>query len=173
MPPCLAVAMTPADLPPVPLYRPGSLADAVAALASAPAPAAIYAGGTDFFAGLRQGAAPASLIWVASVPEMRGIRRAADALVIGALTTHDAAWRAPELDAIPGLAAAWRRIATVRIRRHATLGGNLMARRPRYEMSILLTALGAVARLAGPGGTTDLPVQDIWQADLSAHPLLV
>ncbi|MDQ0314460.1 FAD binding domain-containing protein [Amorphus orientalis] len=168
-----SISVTQSDLPPVALFRPASVDDAIADLAEAPAPAAIFAGGTDFFAWLREGATPASLIWIDRIEEMKAVEQTADALVLGARLTHDEAWQHPALDAVPGLAASWRKIATVRIRRQATLGGNLMARRTRYELSILLTALGASARFAGPAGVTELPVDKIWDADLSAHPLLV
>lgn len=167
------LARSQADLPPVPLYRPESVAEAIHALDTAPAPAAFYAGGTDFFARLREGEAPAALVWLDRLQELREIGRDDDTLRLGALVTHHEAFRHPALDAVPGLAAAWRRIATVRIRRQATLGGNLMARRTRYELSILLTALGARAQMAGPEGTIDLPVEDLWQTDSAAHPLLV
>jgi len=168
-----SVSVTQADLAPVALFRPETVEDAVRDLAAAPAPVSIYAGGTDFFARLREGAAPASLVWIDRIAEMKAIRRTADALVLGARVTHHEAWQHPALDAVPGLADAWRKIATVRIRRQATLGGNLMARRTRYELSILLMALGATARFAGAGGTTDIPVDAIWDAELDAHPLLV
>ncbi|WP_371158013.1 xanthine dehydrogenase family protein subunit M [Jannaschia sp. 2305UL9-9] len=165
-------ALTQADLPPLPLWSPDTLADAIAALRHAPSPAAIYAGGTDFFAQVREGASPASLIWIDGIAALRQVRATPATLTLGALLTHHQVMALPELDAIPGLAAAWGRIATVRIRRQATLGGNLMARRARYELSILLDALGATAHLIGPDGARDLPVGDIWTADLSGTPLL-
>lgn len=167
------IAHSQADLPPLPLYRPDTVEEAVRALGEAPAPAAIYAGGTDFFARLREGDAPGALVWIDRLEELRRIEAGKDALHIGALTTHFEAVAHPALEAVPGLAAAWRKIATVRIRRQATLGGNLMALRPRYELSILLSALGATARMAGAAGTRDIPVEDLWEADLLAHPLLV
>lgn len=168
-----SVSVTQADLPPVALFRPTTIDEAIADFGQAPEPAAIYAGGTDFFARLREGEAPASLIWIDRIEELKAVERTADALVLGARLTHDEVWQHPALDAVPGLAASWRKIATVRIRRQATLGGNLMARRTRYELSILLTALGARARFAGPAGLMERPVEDIWTADLSDHPLLV
>ncbi|WP_196222668.1 FAD binding domain-containing protein [Pseudooceanicola algae] len=165
------MSRTPADLSPVPLYRPTTVDEAVAALQESGA--AVYAGGTDFFAAVRQGLAPQALVWIAGIAEMKGASVADDVLRIGALSTHDESVEAPELDAVPGLARAWASIATVRIRNQATLGGNLMARRERYELSILLTAVGATARMAGPEGYRDMPVQDLWQADLTSTPLLV
>lgn len=167
------VARTQADLPPLPLYRPSTVDEAIATLGTAPAPAAIYAGGTDFFARLREGEEPKSLVWIDRLEELGGILATDPALILGARVTHHQAVAHPALATVPGLSAAWAKIATVRIRRQATLGGNLMARRTRYELSILLSALGATARFAGPDGDAEIPVEDIWTADLSAHPLLV
>ncbi|KAA2312412.1 hypothetical protein DL237_17495 [Pseudooceanicola sediminis] len=164
------VARTPADLAPMPLYRPETISEALAALHESGG--TIYAGGTDFFAGVRQGLSPKALIWVAAIAEMKGCTIDSNGLHMGALNTHDESVAAPELDAVPGLAEAWSKIATVRIRHQATLGGNLMARRERYELSILLTALGATARMVGPELQVDMPVQDLWQADLEKTPLL-
>jgi carbon-monoxide dehydrogenase medium subunit len=73
---------------------------------------------------------------------------------------------------LPSLAHPWSRIANVRIRFSATLGGNLMARRTRYEGAILLTALGARMRLRWAAGETEIPVQDLWTADLPRAALL-
>lgn len=167
------LSVTQSELPPFRLERPTSITAAVAALAGAEPPVAIYAGGTDFFAKVRTGLRPASLISLARVEEMKTLRRDGDALIIGALVTHFDGARDPLTRAVPGLAEAWRQVATVRIRRQATLGGNLMARHTRYEMSILLTALGASAHMAGPNSELVLPVEDLWAADLTAHPLLV
>jgi CO/xanthine dehydrogenase FAD-binding subunit len=68
-----------------------------------------------------------------------------------------------------GFAAAWGKIANVRVRFSATIGGNLMARHTRYECSILLSALEANARLRGPAGTFEMPVEKLWNATLPAE----
>lgn len=166
------LAPTAAALPAFALFRPDSVAAALEAFAGDAAGACFYAGGTDFFARVREGAAPARLIWVDGLAELRRVERDAESLTLGALLTHESAWRNAALDAVPGLAAAWRSIATQRIRRQATLGGNLMARRTRYELSILLTALDATALLAGSDARGELPVSALWDADLGARPLL-
>ena len=159
------VATTQGGLAPFALYRPRTLSEARAAMSSAPRPVALYAGGTDFFASVREGLQPASLIWLAGIAELSAAEADADWLTLGSGLSHEEAVRHPALVAVPGLAQAWGRIATVRIRRHATLGGNLMARRPRYELSILLSALCARARLATSTGMLELPVEALWDLD--------
>ncbi len=167
------VATTQSGLPPFALYRPDSRESLQTALAEAPEPVAFYAGGTDIFAAFREGLRPGSLIWLASYPDLDGIVIADGSLRLGAGVTHDAACSDPALDAVPGLRAAWEKIATARIRRHATLGGNLMARRERYELSILLGALGAMALLTDGTGSTRTAVNDLWDRPSDAPPVLL
>ena len=167
------IATTQSALPPFALYRPGSVSEAVACLQDADAPAVFYAGGTDIFAKLRQGLRPASLIWLDLVAELTAAEAGRDALTLGAGLTHAAAVAHPALASVPGLSEAWGRIATTRIRRHATLGGNLMARHTRYELSILFSALSATARLATPAGAREMPVQDLWALPAEERALLV
>ncbi len=167
------LATTQADLPAFRIVRPDTLAAAREALAGAEAPVALYAGGTDFFARVRRGEKPATLVSLSRLADLKQVSRTDGALTLGACVTHVAAAAHPALDAVPGLAAAWRRIATVRIRQQATLGGNLMARNTRYELSILLTALSATALMDGPDGPAEVPVQDLWDGVPGRRPLLV
>jgi hypothetical protein len=48
-----------------------------------------------------------------------------------------------------------------------------MARRTRYEGSILLSALSARARLRTMNGETELPVEELWSTNLTARALLI
>ncbi len=167
------LATTQAGLDPFHLYRPETVEDAMAAMAAGQPPVCFYAGGTDIFAAFREGLRPGSLIWLDRLPDRSRISVQANRLTLGAGVTHMQAVADPALDEVPGLASAWRRIATVRIRRHATLGGNLMARRPRYELSILLSALSARATLASGGGLRDVPVEALWDLPANRPELLV
>jgi carbon-monoxide dehydrogenase medium subunit len=126
------------------------VAEAVAALAE-PGAAAV-AGGTDLCAGFNAGKTPALLVCLAGVSALRGIAVSATEIRIGAMTTHAEGSRHPGLAAaLPGFSAAWGKLANPRVRHRATIGGNIMARHTRYEMSLLLTALGA--RLEFTDGT--------------------
>jgi carbon-monoxide dehydrogenase medium subunit len=149
------------DLSPFALARPRTLREALAVMGDAEAPVP-YAGGTDIFASFREGLAPATLVALRDVDELRGIQQVGDCLSLGALLTHADAVRSEELAAVPGLADGWRRIATVRIRHSATLGGNLMARKTRYEMSILLSALGAHVILTSARGESEVATPALW-----------
>jgi carbon-monoxide dehydrogenase medium subunit len=154
------IATTVQSAPRARLCRAASVAEAVAALAE-PGSAAV-AGGTDLCAQYNAGGTPALLVCLAGLNELRGISITPDAIRIGALTTHaqgsrDAGLRA----ALPGFADAWGLLANPRVRHRATIGGNLMARHTRYEMSLLLTALEARLIFAGdthaPAGIWDQP----------------
>ena len=137
------LAPTQAALPPFRLVRPATLAEAEAVLTDRP-DATIAAGCTDLVASIREGHTPATLVSLRRVDELRTIEHNGGVLRIGALNTHDHGSRHPVLmSALPELGAAWSSIATVRIRFRATVGGNLMARRPRYEMPVILGALEA------------------------------
>jgi carbon-monoxide dehydrogenase medium subunit len=159
-------------LPRFRLVRAANVAAALTALGDAERPA-ILAGGTDLPARFNEGFAPTDLVDVSRVAALRDIMVTDRGIEIGATVTHAAGSTHPVLHRhLPSLAEAWARIANVRVRLSATLGGNLMARRTRYEGSILLSALAARARFAASSGAIELPVEDIWSADLPRDALL-
>ena len=157
-------------LPPFHLVRARSVEDVVAALADAASPA-ILAGGTDLPARFNEGFEPSHLIDVSRLDALSKITLQDNALHIGALVTHAAgASDALVQKHVPGFAAAWKRIANVRIRLRATLGGNLMARRARYEGAILLCALDARLRFAGGGAPLEMKVTEFINAPPAPTP---
>ena len=159
------------DIPPFPVIAPASVADAIAAMADADAPVP-YAGGTDLCGAVREGKEIGTLIWLKRLDALRGVQIEDGALGIGALTTHAEGAASDAAGAIPGLAEAWSKLGKMRIRLSGTAGGNLMARHTRYEMSILLTALGGTARFASAGGEADLTPANIWERAEPARSLL-
>ena len=147
-------------------HRVSTVAEAVNAIAMAERPA-ILAGGTDLPASFNEGFQPTDVIDISRVAELQQIARDGDRLSIGAAVTHAVgASDALISQSIPGFAQAWARIANVRIRLSATIGGNLMARRTRYEGAILLSALDATLCFATAAGRVDCPVAAIWTDSL-------
>src|ERR1700677_4595049 len=148
----------------VAVIRPRSLEDAVAALMQHPVPPAILAGGTDMVARFNEGFNPRRVLALADDGEI---------LRIGALVTH-AQGSASETvrHAVPGFASAWARIANVRVRFTATIGGNVMARRTRYEMPVLLAALGARVRIRAGSESWLSDVQPYLQGQSAPRELL-
>ncbi len=152
------------DVPPFPVIAPASVEEAVAAMADAEAPVP-YAGGTDLCGAVRAGKPIGTLIRLIRLKrldELGGVLAEGGALSIGALTTHAEGAASDAAAAVPGLADAWSKLGKMRIRLSGTAGGNLMARHTRYEMPILLTALGGTARFASAGGEAELAPEEIW-----------
>ena len=159
-------------LPRFRLVQAVSVTEAVAALAAADRPA-VLAGGTDLPARFNEGFAPSVLVDVSAVSDLHRVHLANDCLVIGAAITHENGATHPLVrQHLPGFGAAWSRIANVRLRMTATLGGNVMARRTRYEGAILLTALDARLRFMTADGELLMPVEDLWNAKLPPGALL-
>lgn len=134
----------------LPVFRPQNVADAVAALAAAAAPT-VVAGGTDLVAQFNEGYAPNGLLALRDIAALRRIYVAGGRLHVGSCVTHDAGSHSEVVRSVaPGFAAAWGRVANVRVRMTATIGGNVMARRTRYELPILLDAIGGELHFEGP-----------------------
>ncbi|MEW2723763.1 FAD binding domain-containing protein [Streptomyces albidoflavus] len=156
------VAPSQRTIPPFSLSRPATLAEAVTAGSR---PGAVYAQGcSDLFAQFREGLRCDTLVSLEHLPELRAVTREGDALRIGAgVAHHDGARDRTVRATLPGLAEGWGRIANERIRRRATLGGNLMARRTRYEMSVMADALDARLDLLTPEGPRTLTAPALWE----------
>lgn len=147
------------------LLRAQTVADAVAAMGDAQTPA-VLAGGTDLPARFNEGFMPSELIDISRIEELRQVKFEGGALEIGATVTHAVGSAHPLIARyLPSLGASWRRIANIRIRLSATIGGNIMARRTRYEGAILLSALGARLRFESKGGIREIPVENNWSTD--------
>ncbi|WP_037243013.1 FAD binding domain-containing protein [Rhodococcus wratislaviensis] len=154
------VAQTQFAMAPFRLHRPTTIEDALAIVSEHP-DAVIAAGCSDLVAQIREGCAPNTLVSLQKVDALRAIRHEAGVLHIGPMVTHHmGATDEIVAAAIPNLATAWASIATVRIRYTATVGGNLMARRYRYEMPLLLGALDA--DLIYDAGALSRPVASLW-----------
>lgn len=161
---CGMIAGSARDLRPFRLYRPAQVSEAAELLAEGPDIAA-YAGGVDWAAGFREGRAPDALVWLSGLEDLKRIDIAGNELRIGALVTHDAGVRNEHVRSVAGLAESWSRIATVRVRFWGTIGGNLMARRTRYEMAILLAALDARLHVTTTQGSRSLAAAELFLAD--------
>ena len=159
-------------LPPLRLLQPRSVEVVVQLLRDAERPL-LLAGGTDLVAAFNEGTTAAELIDLAKVEALRRITAQDGQLEIGAMATHDEGSRhAAVREHALGFAAAWARIANPRIRFTATLGGNLMARRVRYEASVLLSALEARLQFVSAGGPAELSPAEVWSGGVPARSLL-
>lgn len=158
------VAQSQTAMDPFELLRPRSSDEALSMWRDHP-DATLAAGCTDLMARVREGLAPSIVIALPGVQAWQMARWREGVLRLGPLMTHrDGPRDTVVQETLPALADAWRRIATVRIRFRATVGGNIMARRYRYEMPIILGALGAELELHTVAGRRRAPVGDIWSA---------
>jgi carbon-monoxide dehydrogenase medium subunit len=132
--------------------RPTSVAEAVQNLTSAQGPALPIAGGTDLMLDLRQGNHPPvhTLVDLTFIPEMTALELRGDSLYIGAAVPVSRVARDPLVAAhAQALTEASNLIAGPQVRNTATLGGNVAHALPAADGTIALTALDAVAEVAG------------------------
>ena len=145
-------------------HAPTSLEEALSLLDQYGQDARPIAGGTAMVNLLKQNLVYADhLVGLGKVPGLRGITRSNGDLRIGALTKHREVERSAEVaEAAPLLREAYSRVATVRIRNMATVGGGLTHADPAQDPPPALMALGARVVLASSGGTRELPVEDLF-----------
>src|ERR1700761_3919534 len=144
--------------------RPGSLAEAVSALAGGGDDAKVIAGGQSLLPLLRLRLAyPELLVDVGGLDELRGVTDAGDALVIGARTTLYDLVRDPLVAEHAGIFAQTASvIADPAVRHRATLGGALAHADPAGDLPAVVLALDAILVARGPSGEREIPAADFF-----------
>ena len=144
--------------------RPGSLDEAVSALAGGGDDAKVIAGGQSLLPLLRLRLAyPELLVDVGGLDELRGVTDAGDALVIGARTTHHQLIRDPLVAEHCGLLAqAAATVADPAVRHRGTLGGSLAHADPAGDLPAVALALDATMVARGPGGEREIAAADFF-----------
>src|SRR5271156_5410202 len=124
-------------------HRPQTLSGAVVDLAKPEAKA--LAGGMTLLPTMKQRlASPAALIDLKDVPELSGIAREGDHLLIGAMSRHaDVARSSVVQAAIPALAKLAGGIGDPHVRNMGTIGGSLANNDPSADYPAAALALGA------------------------------
>lgn len=124
--------------------RPQTL-DEAAALLTECEDAKLIAGGQTLLPALKMRLAqPSDLIDLAAIPNLKGICRDGDRLVIGALTTHAAVAASAEVKAaIPALAALADGIGDPQVRNRGTLGGSVANNDPGADYPAAVLGLNA------------------------------
>ncbi|HRC55090.1 MAG: xanthine dehydrogenase family protein subunit M [Myxococcales bacterium] len=125
-------------------HRPTTVAEAVALMAGKDG-AKFLSGGQSLLPVLKLDLAePTDLISLTGIAELREIRVDGQALVIGALVTHDAVARSADVRKhIPGLAALAGGIGDPQVRNRGTLGGSVAHADPSADYPAAILALGA------------------------------
>ena len=149
--------------------RPGSLSEALDALARHAPAGRILAGGQSLvpMMNLRL-VKPAVLIDINRVPGLADIRVDGGELVIGALARH-AALLASELVAkhCPLMVEAYRCVAHGPIRNRGTLGGNISHADPASEMPAVLAACEAKIGVRSAKGARTIPATEFFTGALA------
>ena len=145
-------------------YRAGSVAEACQLLAAHPG-AKLLAGGHSLIPLLKlRLAAPAAVVDIGRVGELRGISNGGGALRIGALTTHaEIAASAAVQAGAAALAEAAGQIGDPAVRNRGTIGGNVAHADPASDLPTVLAALGATFTVSGPDGERSLAAADFFQ----------
>jgi len=141
-----------------------SVDDALRALASGGEDAKILAGGQSLIPLLRlRLAAPALLVDLTGVEEMRGIREEGDSVVIGAMTTHSTVLNDPLVARYATLVQqATATVADRQVRHRGTFGGSLAHADPAGDLPAVAVASGAVFEIAGSGGRRSVPASEFF-----------
>jgi carbon-monoxide dehydrogenase medium subunit len=142
---------------------PDTIDGAVALLAGASGEARALAGGTDLLVQLRaETVVPDLVVDLKRIPELRGIAAEDGGFRIGAAVTGAEMGEHPEVRALwPGVVEAFELIGSTQVQGRASLGGNLCNASPAADSVPAMIAAGAVARVAGPGGLREVPVEEI------------
>ena len=144
--------------------RPGSLDEAVRALADGGDDAKVIAGGQSLLPLLRLRLAyPELLVDLAGLAELRGVTDAGDSLLIGARTTHYQLIHDPLVAEHCGLLAqATGTVADPAIRHRGTTGGALAHAAPAGDLPAVALALDVTLIAKGPGGDREIAAADFF-----------
>ncbi|GAB7387442.1 xanthine dehydrogenase family protein subunit M [Bacillaceae bacterium] len=108
-------------------------------------------------------AAPAVLIDINGLDDLKGWHEVDGKLRIGALTRHGELEHARELcDRFPLLSRTARWIADPLIRNRGTIGGSLVHADPASDWGTAMIALGAEVEVRGPGGSRLIPIDEFF-----------
>lgn len=144
--------------------RPTTIDEALQAVAEGGEDVKIMAGGQSLIPVMRlRLAAPETVVDLAKVAELRGVRDEGDAIVIGAMTTHAQVVADPLVNQHATLIAeATATVADRQVRHRGTFGGALAHADPAGDLPAVALALDAEFVVAGPGGRRTVPAAEFF-----------
>ncbi len=145
-------------------HAPETIEEAAALLASHDGNAKLIAGGTALTTLLKQSLVqPEHLVSLHRVKGHDGISHSKGALHIGGLATQRSVEKSDVVKKnAPLLAEAYRRVATVRIRNVATVGGGIAHADPAMDPPPSLLILGASVKLMSSKGERTVPLSELY-----------
>jgi aerobic carbon-monoxide dehydrogenase medium subunit len=144
--------------------RPGSLDEAVTALADGGEDAKVIAGGQSLLPLLRLRLSyPELLVDIGGLAELRTVGDAGDSLLIGARTTHYQLVNDPLIAEHCGLLAqAAATVGDPAVRHRGTIGGSIAHADPAGDLPAVILALDATLTARGPGGEREIAARDFF-----------
>ena len=144
-------------------HRATSLSAAHALLAENPG-AKLLAGGHSLIPLLKlRLAAPAALVDIGRIAELRGIALSGDTIRIGALTTHaELASSSVLKKSASALADAAGQVGDPAVRNRGTIGGNIAHADPASDLPTVLVALGAQIVATRAQGERSIPAEQFF-----------
>jgi aerobic carbon-monoxide dehydrogenase medium subunit len=145
--------------------RPTSVDEAVRALESAGEDGKVLAGGQSLIPILRlRLSAPEIVVDLGDIAELRGVRDDGDAIVIGAMTTHDQVMNDPLVLAhAPLLAQATATVGDRQVRHLGTFGGSVAHADPAGDLPSVALTLDAEMVVQGSSGVRRIPAAEFFR----------
>jgi 2-furoyl-CoA dehydrogenase FAD binding subunit len=149
--------------------RPGSIAEAVEALAGEPN-AKVLAGGQSLVPLLSMRlASPAMLVDINGLPGLDTIEVEDGGVRVGALARHAAVLASPDVRRVqPLVALALAHVAHATIRNRGTTVGSIVHADAAAEMPVVLSLLGGSVDVEGPGGRRTIPASELYLGPLES-----
>ena len=149
--------------------RPGTLAEAIAALAGE-SNAKVLAGGQSLVPLLSMRlAAPSLLVDINALPGLDTITADESGVTIGALARHADVLASPDVRRVqPLVALALQHVAHATIRNRGTTVGSLVHADAAAEMPVVLVLLDGSLEVEGPGGRRTIPAGELYVGPLES-----
>lgn len=143
--------------------KPATEQEAVNLLANEPGIARVLSGGTDVLVQIKAGMTePDLIVDIKNLDQIRNITAEDGGFRIGAAVSGAALGEHEGVVALwPGVVEAFELIGSTQVQGRATMAGNLCNGSPAADSVPAMVAANAIARITGPGGVRDCPVQDI------------
>ena len=142
---------------------PGSVSEAVKALAGSQGMVRVLAGGTDVIVQMETDLIePELLLDIKKIPGLASITAENGGYRIGAAVSAMTMMDHAGLCAMwPGVIDGVKLIGSIQVKGRATVAGNLCNASPGADSVPPMVAAGAIARVVGPNGARDVPVEAI------------
>ncbi len=148
------------------LFQPATVEEAIGVLSELGDEAKVVAGATALTILYRQRLiAPSALVSIGRIPGLNAIELVDGELRLGAMVRHREVELSPVVrEAVPVLADTFGKVANVRVRNAATVGGVLAESDYASDPPALFVALDAQVEVQGPNGSRTIPASEFFVA---------